>query len=211
MSKQLLLPLEIPKQKWEHEDFIIGLSNLDAFNAINTTNLWLQNILLIIGPAKCGKSMLAKIWTEKTGAMIFANTKELYEKMPNYIVIDDLDAINSEIELFLLIEYVKQNNAFLLITAKNIPNYALPDLKSRINAIFKVIISEPDYALMRDLMLKKFAALQLEIDIFVTEYILNRSNRTYESIISTVDIISMYSFQYKKPVTINAMKKVLEL
>jgi chromosomal replication initiation ATPase DnaA len=207
-SKQMVLPLELPVHDWERDDFVIGLSNLSAFNAVAKPDVWADDRLMILGNPQSGKTTLANIWAKRSGAMFFNGLEGLQDAMPTACVIDGLEKAQSEVELFHAINHTMQHNIKLLITASEVPNFALPDLKSRIVATSKVIIHHPDEELIKALLIKKFASMQIEVDFSVIEYIITRLDRTFMSVFAIVESLNRYSIVHKKPITIHAVRSV---
>jgi chromosomal replication initiation ATPase DnaA len=208
MSEQILLPLEFTSPIITSDDFIVGLSNLNAFNAISQPYSWPDSRLMVMGEAKSGKTALANIWAHKNGAVFYSSLEKLQDENPQNCIIDNLEFFNSEQELFHAINYTMQQRITLLITAGTIPCFKLPDLRSRIAATQKVLIHQPDEELIKALLLKKFANLQIEVDTGVVEYIISRIERSFEAVFMVVEQLNLYSLRHKKPITINAFKKI---
>ena len=84
------------------------------------------------------------------------------------LVVEDADRVAyDEKALFHLLNLAREKRLYVLITAESAPSrwgIALPDLKSRLNAVPAVEIGAPDEALIRTVLLKHFTDRQLDID-----------------------------------------------
>ena len=79
-------------------------------------------------------------------------------------MIEDASAQLDERALFHLLNLMRQQEAFVLMTARTAPatwRVELPDLASRLRAIPTVELHAPDDALLRAVMVKLFADRQL--------------------------------------------------
>ncbi len=208
--KQTLFNLE-HKCDYTSDDYIVSLSNIEAYKAIHSEVAWLNNILLIIGEESSGKTHLARIWQEKCNAKFLDENEDfppLANKFANYIL-EDIEQIKSEEYLFHLINFVRNNSFSLLLTARSLPTFLIPDLRSRINAIQKIIIKKPDDEIIRVLLLKQFSDRQLKINPEVIDYIVTRAERSYSFIAKLVSLIDRLSLAEKKNITIPVVKKAL--
>ena len=68
MGAQLRLKLERPRA-YRPEDFVPSDANADALEAIARWPKWHGGALALVGPAGSGKTHLARIWAERTGAV----------------------------------------------------------------------------------------------------------------------------------------------
>jgi chromosomal replication initiation ATPase DnaA len=93
----------------------------------------------------------------------------------------------------------REKGLYVLITAETAPSrwgVALPDLKSRLNALPAVEIGAPDEALIRTVMLKHFADRQLAVDPKVLTYLalhVDRSLAAAAAAVATVDRLALAS------------------
>src|SRR5690606_38409937 len=111
---------------------------------------WPSPVVLLAGPAGSGKSHLAAIWRELSGAVqldpaaIGVDAGQAAEK--GAVLIDGADAGPLDEEgLFHLINAVKSQSSHLLLTARRFPlawGVHLPDLLSRLKAAAMVEIEE---------------------------------------------------------------------
>nr|WP_321459309.1 hypothetical protein [uncultured Cohaesibacter sp.] len=192
------------------EDFLRGPSNQAAFDMIDLWPDWPASWLLLAGPVGAGKSHLANIWQERSGARI-VSVAALNEADPTELVqggaviIEDADcAERDDTALFHLLNAAREARAYVLITARNWPEswgVALPDLMSRLRLTTPVEIFEPDDELLRSVLVKLFADRQLSPDPSVIEYILMRMERSIEAALSIVDAIDQQALAQRRTIT----------
>lgn len=207
---QQLLPFSDSFNSENPKDFTISLCNLDAYNSIESVNIWPNNRMLIVGEDFSGKTTLAKIWQTKHSASFLEQSVSLEEIEASAIIIEDIDLCTNETWLFHLINTCSQNSISLLMTAKQMPKYSLQDLQSRINATFKTVIKSPDDTLIQILLAKYFYEYQILLNQEVIYYISKVIDRSYASIKNIVDEINAYSMRLKKPITIHLVKEFLD-
>ena len=91
------------------------------------------------------------------------------------LVVEDIDRAGyDEKALFHLLNLAREKPLFLLLSARDAPAHfdcALPDLRSRLNALPAMRIGAPDETLLKTVMLKHFADRQLAIDPKVLDYL----------------------------------------
>ena len=192
------------------EDFLPGPSNAAAFDMVELWPNWPSNWLLLAGPVGAGKSHLARIWQERSGAQILS-MQDLKQDDPTELVsggaviVEDADAQGrDDVALFHLLNAAREAGAFVLITARNWPDswgVQLPDLMSRLRLTTPVEIFEPDEELLRSVLVKLFADRQLTPDPNVIEYITLRMERSIESAIHIVETIDREALSRKRPIT----------
>jgi chromosomal replication initiation ATPase DnaA len=174
--QQLPLDLRIRSTE-EHGDFIISDCNSIAAQWVDRWPEWVGQFcaLNIAGPEASGKSHLAAVWQEKTGAVLLG---DLEEKLANlgdglHFVLDlDKDS-PSETELFHLFNHTREiGGSVLIISTEPVARLAwqLPDLASRMRAVNLAMIEEPDDKLLHALLHKNFVERQLYAPENVIQY-----------------------------------------
>ncbi len=112
------------------------------------------------------------------------------------ILVEDLgsdDLLEREIDetaLFHLFNLVRQEKTHMLVTSRSWPQawgIKLPDLMSRLRSAQLVELNEPDDDLLRQVIVKLFADRQLNIDLSVVEYLVNRMERSLGAANGIVD------------------------
>jgi chromosomal replication initiation ATPase DnaA len=206
--RQLALALA-HDESFAREDFLSGASNADALALIERWPDWPGRALALVGPEGAGKSHLAAIWAEVSGARrlsarALGETDLLAALATGALVIEDVAGEVNERALFHLINLVREEEAYLLITARSAPtgwSIALPDLTSRLRAIPTVTLAAPDDALLRAVLLKLFADRQLAVDESLIAYLVTRIERSFASARATVETLDHEALRLQRPVT----------
>lgn len=207
--RQLLLALA-HIESFAREDFLEGSSNAAALALVESWPDWPNRIMALTGPEGSGKSHLASIWADASGARRIS-AKHLDEAdvpatlATGALVLEDLErGAFDERALFHLINLTREEGAFVLITGREAPaNFAvtIPDLASRLRTVPSVLLQPPGDALLRLLMLKLAADRQLAIDESVVNYVANRIERSFAAVRTAVARLDEESLRQHRPVT----------
>jgi chromosomal replication initiation ATPase DnaA len=204
------LALALPhEESFAREDFLTGRPNAAALAMVERWPDWPDRALLLIGPEGAGKSHLAAIWADLAGARrisarALGGSNLLGTLATGALVVEDAPARLDERALFHLLNLMREEEAFLLITARTAPsswNVALPDLASRLRAIPSVSLTAPDDALLRALLLKLFADRQLAVDESLVGYLATRIERSFAAARAVVEALDGEALRLKRPVT----------
>lgn len=172
-----------------------------AVSIIDEWPRWPSPVVILAGPEGAGKSHLAAIWRERSGAVpisaeMGATASELAALGP--VVFEDADRAGFDDDmLFHVINSVRENGTSLLMTSRLWPMswpVTLPDLVSRLKATTVVEIGEPDEDLLSQVIVKLFADRQLLIDDKLVLYIVNRmerSMRAAQKIVESLDHLAL--------------------
>lgn len=211
----LLLDESIPS--YDKHSFYVSGCNLEAYRIVTKKECNWPNLgVLIIGESGSGKSHLINIWKANNEAKNVSFQKEefieLYNMMENChnFVIEDVANIHDEIALLGAINIITEKKGKLLLTASSIPRYQNPDLQSRINAIYKVLIKKPDTELTRILIQKQFSDLQLRVNDNAIGYLVKKlQNKSFSYIKYIIETINKVSMQSKKEISVNMIRQIL--
>lgn len=204
------LPLDLAHaQASSRDDLVIGPSNMQAVALVDRWPDWPAPVAVLAGPAGSGKSHLAAIWREVSGA-----TKLLPGELgpeavaaagQGPVLIDDIDSAPiDETGLFHLVNAVRQNNTFLLMTSRRFPlgwGVALPDLVSRLKAAATVEIDEPDDELLIAVTMKLFSDRQIEVEPHVVQFLVRRIERSLLSAIEAVARLDRAALERQSRIT----------
>jgi chromosomal replication initiation ATPase DnaA len=208
MPRQLALALP-HAENFSRDDFLVGASNEAALSLVERWPDWPDRALAIVGPEGAGKSHLAAIWADITGARR-VSARVLDEiNLPaalatGALVVEDAAERLDERALFHLLNLMRQQEAFILLTTRTLPatwRIGLADLASRLRAIPTVELRPPDDALLRAVMVKLFADRQLAIDETLIAYLLTRIERSFGAARAAVQELDREALRQKRPVT----------
>ncbi len=217
------IPLDFPSRPaMGREDFLVGTANASAATMIDQWPAWGAPAAILNGPAACGKSHLAAVWQQQSGAENI-NPQQLDKLALDdiaacapHIVIDGVDLWigdkASEVPLFHLYNMAKENGTSLLLTMRSSPgalSFALPDLASRLRAAPLSRIDPPDDDLLGALLVKQFYDRQLPVGAEVIQYILPRMERSFAAARDIVQKANEMSMSQKRPATTALMREVL--
>ena len=192
------------------DNFLEGPANASALGLIDSWPDWPNRIMLLVGPEGSGKSHLAAIWAEEAGARSTGAHALTAAAVPGALatgalVVEDLDAATlDERALFHLLNLAREDEAFVLITARVAPA-ALPielrDLRSRLRAVPVVNLMPPDDQLLRALVVKFCADRQLTVDETVVSYLASRIERSFAAARQAVELLDTEALRRGRPVT----------
>jgi chromosomal replication initiation ATPase DnaA len=210
MNAPRQLALSLPHaESFAREDFLSGVSNSAALNLIERWPDWPDRALALVGPEGAGKSHLASIWADIAGARR-VSARALGEiNLPaalatGALVIEDAATPLDERALFHVLNLMRQQEAYILITARRAPaswHVELPDLASRLRAVPVVQLNAPDDALLRAVLVKLFADRQLAVDESLVGYLASRIERSFAGARAAVEEIDREALRLKRPVT----------
>jgi chromosomal replication initiation ATPase DnaA len=207
----LQLVLSLPHaESFAREDFIAGPPNAAALALIDRWPDWPNQAVALIGPEGSGKSHLASIWAERTGARILSG-RVVNEVDPvgalstGALVIEDLaPALLDEVALFHLLNLSREQGAHVLITARTLPSawiVSLRDLMSRLRAVPVVTVAPPDDALLQALMMKLAADRQIDLDPALRGYLIHRIERSFTAAKAAVAQLDREALRQKRPIS----------
>jgi chromosomal replication initiation ATPase DnaA len=208
--RQLVLALN-HATSFARDDFLRGPSNNAALTLIERWPDWPNRVVALIGPEGSGKSHLAAIWAELSGARVLASKlltqiEPLSALATGALVVEDLepDGPDDERALFHLINLAREQDAFLLVTARS-PVAGFPltirDLVSRLRALPSVALEAPDDALLRALIVKHAADRQLALDEALVNYLANRIERSFTGARAAIERLDQEAMRQHRPVT----------
>ena len=192
------------------DNFLEGPANEAGLTLIESWPDWPNRIMLLAGEEGSGKSHLAAIWAEQSGARSTSAHALTAASVPaalatGALVVEDLRPAGfDERALFHLMNLAREDGAFVLCTARLAPasfEIELRDLRSRLRAVPVVTLSPPDDHLFRALIVKFCADRQLTVDEAVVGYLANRIERSYAAARQAVELLDTEALRQGRPVT----------
>lgn len=209
MPSQLILPIE-PRARLTRADFIPAPGNERVLAFLDSYPHWPAPAVVLHGPVASGKSHLAQIWADASGATVIAAT-ELGDAPPGPVVVEDVDSAAGaahERALFALFE----RGTPLLLTGRTPPatwRVVLPDLASRYGAALAFDLGAPDDALLAGLAAKLFADRQLTVPEPVIRHMIERLARSPEAIRDFVALADARALSEKRPINLGLIRDLL--
>lgn len=185
-ARQLVLDLPV-EPRFGREDFLVGPSNRAAYAFVEAWRDWPGGLARLEGPPGSGKSHLAAIWADATGAWTVAALDIAEQDVPHLVsapalVIEDLGPEGAdEAALFHLVNLLRERGVPLLVTgASGIEECGIrtPDLTSRLRLAAVARLGPPGDELIRSVLVKLFTDRQLTVDHGTVEYVAMRIERS---------------------------------
>jgi chromosomal replication initiation ATPase DnaA len=190
------------------DNFLEGPANAAGLALIDSWPDWPNRAMFLVGPEGSGKSHLAAIWAEESGARSTSAHALTPAEVPGALatgalVIEDLKSADiDERALFHLLNLAREDGAFVLMTSRQPPTEVeLRDLRSRLRAVPTVQLQPPDDHLFRALIVKFCADRQLAVDESVVSYLSTRLERSYAAVRQTVELLDSEALRLGRPVT----------
>jgi chromosomal replication initiation ATPase DnaA len=206
--RQLALALA-HTESFAREDFLAGAANEAALALIGRWPDWPDRIVALVGPEGSGKSHLAAIWASEAGARMLSARALAGASLPTALatgalVVEDAAGEFDQRQLFHLINLAREENAFVLLTARTPPagwSVAIPDLASRLRALPTVALAPPDDQLLRAVLVKLFADRQIAADEALVGYLASRIERSFAGARMAVERLDREALRQQRPVT----------
>ncbi len=205
------LALALPHaESLTRDNFLEGPANEAGLALVESWPDWPNRIMLLVGPEGSGKSHLASIWAERSGARSTSAHALTAAAVPGALatgalVVEDLKPGDfDERAMFHLMNLAREDEAYVLMTARIAPSafaVELRDLRSRLRAVPAVSLLPPDDLLFRSLIVKFCADRQLSVDETVVSYLSTRIERSYAAVRQAVELLDTEALRLGRPVT----------
>jgi chromosomal replication initiation ATPase DnaA len=218
MKRPTQLPLAFSfSPALSRENFIVSSANAEALAFVESWPDWSVPIAALYGPMGCGKTHLASIWQERTGAALLSARQleiaAVREQGPR--VIEDVDAAEPTQERDCALFAAMQTSgphAPLLLTGAAPPSHwacILPDLASRFSSLIALPVRIPDERVLAGLAQKLFADRQLLVPDDVIERILLALERSPAAVRAFVAEADAAALAEARPVNLSLVRRLL--
>ena len=214
LNRQLRFDLQKPPSH-RREDFVVSDANAEAMRAVEGWPGWHAGTLALVGPAGVGKTHLARIWADRAAAVVLqpaASERDLDGLNGRPILLEDADRADSE-ALFHLINMAGLPGGGLLLTARTPPTSwtsALPDLRSRLNALAVAELGPPDDVILGGVLQKLFSERNIRPTDDVLPYLVRRMERSIPVAMALVERLDEASGPEHRPVSRALARQILE-
>ena len=199
MPRQFRLPLTAPP-RWDRETFASSPTNGEALAGLDAWPAWPEGRMALVGPAGTGKTHLARDWARRVSAVVIeaASTGgeplDLAALRGRPLLVEDADrrAEGDRVDdetLFHLINMAGVDGGSLLLTGRLAPvawAAAVPDLRSRLNALTVARIDEPDDIVLEAVLRRAFEAVGIRPAVDLYPYLLARLPRSAPAALAAV-------------------------
>jgi chromosomal replication initiation ATPase DnaA len=211
MAGQLVLPFGV-EPGLDAPDFVIAPCNEQAVAYVMRWPDWPAPAAALCGPEGCGKSHLARMWRERSGAQsCLASTlapdrvASLGAESQTALLIEDVDRDEpSAARDLALLALFERRGIGMLLTGRKAPSewpVAVGDLKSRFQSLIAFPMWAPDDALLFGLVAKHFADRQIEVPEAVIRTILTHVERSPAAIAGFVSRLDQKALSEKRPIS----------
>jgi chromosomal replication initiation ATPase DnaA len=216
------LAFDLPlRQALGRADFFVSPANAGALAVIDGWRGWPSGRMLLTGPAGSGKTHLAAIWAEGSGAGRVAGGSLAAADIPllaaDAVVVDDADLVvgdpAAEAALFHLWNLCAAQGSALLMTAASLPRdwgLGLPDLISRVQSAPLARLDAPDDALLSAVLVKLFADRQVSVDATLIPYLTSRMSRSLADAQLLADRLDRLALRRARPISRHLAAEVLD-
>jgi len=213
--KQFVLELPVRVARGR-ADYLVTQSNALAVEWVDQWPDWPGHILVLCGPPKSGKTHLAQVWCQRSGAMLLDHLPAT-EEIPKLegvsaVCLDVNGVLGNEEAMFHFYNWTRENGVTLLITALEAPKtweIILPDLRSRLLACPVVALGMPDDVLLTAVMAKLFADRQISVTNDVLKYLLPRVERSFAAVHDLVVRLDAAAMKEGRAITIPLARQLM--
>ncbi|HXQ45194.1 MAG TPA: chromosomal replication initiator DnaA [Caulobacteraceae bacterium] len=203
---------------FRRDDFIVSPANAEALRALDAWPHWHAGCLTLVGPQGSGKSHLAQTWAGQTDAAVLAADQPVSEPAlarlaGRPVLVEDADGGANDELLFHLINMAGARGGGLLLTARRTPSTwatALPDLRSRLNALPVAELLPPDDAILTAAFGKFFRERNIRPAADLIPYLLARIERSIPRARAFVATLDETADAEQRPVSRALARRILE-
>jgi len=191
--------------------FVRSSSNAYAVDALAAWPDRAGQVMAVCGPAGCGKSHLAAIWAERVGAIPLNGFEAAHAdplELEGRPVLLDIAQDAEDETLFHLINLAQHDGGALLMVSRPSPRrwqVAVPDLRSRLDAVRVVAMEAPDDAILSAILSARFAERSIAPGDGVIDYLVKRIDR---SAAAAAAVVGRLDAEHR-PVTRSLARQVL--
>jgi chromosomal replication initiation ATPase DnaA len=217
VGRQLRLELRDPSS-FRRRDFIVAPSNAAAVRTLDAWPNWHAGCLALIGPEGSGKTHLAVAWARRSGAAVLqagdTDPLDLSGLHGRPILLEDADRGAPDELLFHLINMAGEVGGGLLLTARALPSgwpAALPDLRSRLNALTIAHLPPPDDQVLEGVLRKFLIEHSIKPTDDLIGYLTRRIERSVPRAREVVERLDALADAEQRPATRALARQILEI
>ncbi|MGE4321709.1 MAG: chromosomal replication initiator DnaA [Sphingobium sp.] len=192
---QIGLPFDWPGQR-DGRDFLVSEANRLAVAHLERWRDWPVMTSVLSGPARSGRSTLARLFADMSGGRVIDDAQEEDERL-----------------LFHAWNEAQGERRPLLLVGQEPPQdwaVALPDLRSRLTAAPHVAIAEPDEALARALIERALTAAGAGYAADLPDWLVRRMERSYGAIARVTRLLDRAALSSGRKISVAMAKETLQ-
>ena len=198
-------------------DLIVSRSNAEAVAWLDRWPDWPGVGVAVYGPEGCGKSHLARVFQQRSGAAVVAaaaldpDRAGVLAALPA-VVVEDGAGLVDERAMFHLFNALAAAGSSLLITDRLPParwRLDLPDLRSRLSSLPAVAVQPPDDELLAAVLVKQFADRQIRVAVEVIDFLIVRMERSFVAARRLVEELDRLALADRRPITVPLARDAL--
>lgn len=211
LGEQLRLNLRQPPN-YRREAFVVSTCNADAVARIDAWPRWPAPVLALIGSAGSGKTHLARAWAARSGAAVLTLGEAPPEEAP--VLLDDVDRETLDERLFHLLNRADDPRRGVLLTGRTPPRdwpTALPDLRSRLNALPVAVLGDPDDGVLEGALRRLFEERVITPAPDLIAYLRSRIERSVPAAEAIVERLEAEAAARRRPINRALAREVLAM
>ena len=224
INKQMALPLKFKSIK-NRANYLVSECNIEAVKLIENSLFWqnkqkINSIpgAIIYGPKGSGKTHLCSIFKQNVDCdyltSLSRNSLEKVTEGKNFILDNFVPGKIYPAELVMhFMNQVTYKEGSILFLSRLSPfemNWDLDDLNSRIRSLISSEIKLPDDVILYLFIVKYSNEKNLFIGDKKLIYILERLDRSFESVIKVIDRLNTHSLEDNQKITYKNIKIILD-
>jgi chromosomal replication initiation ATPase DnaA len=212
---QLGLDLTVRRPDYRRSNFVVTAANASALQLALAFLESNEPALAVTGPPGSGKSHLLHILAETDGGGGIVDAAALPgpgDDQGALILIDNAHVADPK-TLLALLEYARARGRKIALAGAGAPRswaHGLRDLETRMEAMARVSLDEPDEDLLRAVIVRRFGERQWRAAEGVAAYAAPRIPRTFAAAERFVAAVGAEAIAAGKPITLGLARKIVE-
>lgn len=182
---------------------VVGAANAAVIEALRAPDRWPFHVAVLTGPARSGKSLLAR-WAQGLHGAEHLEVIDDAQRMDETALFHRWNAVQQG--------GTREGGALLLVADAGAQGWqiALPDLASRIGGSLQLEIGTPDDIMAGELISAHAEARGVSLPESAADYLVPRTERSFAAIEALVAAIDRISLERQTPATMSVWRAALE-
>lgn len=223
MTKMQQMPLALkPPRRPSFENFLVG----DNDSLVNTLRFGLEasGWYLLIGPDGSGRShLLSAVFQSELQlgkASVYVPLSEasrwqlLDEVVASSVIIDDIDALagdsSGEMRLFNALNRWRSDRTLVLMSARSLTDFRLPDLCSRLGQSTRLTLKPLDDSGLEALAMRLASDQEMALTAEAARYLVSRTTRNAGAVTDVINQVMSLALSERRSITVPLIRAVLQ-